>query len=90
MFLIESHYEALGDDLEWPPYRFERLANTLGLTIHELGALCRLTIGQTERYLKERRFPAPIELHLTLISRVVYPTARGPVFPDLQIPETSE
>ena len=90
LFLIESHYEALGDDLEWSVRRFEHLAGTLGLSVWELGALCRLSISRTESCLKARKFPPPVELHLTLIARLVYPSSKPPVFPSLQIPEPSE
>lgn len=90
LFLIETHYEKLADDLEWNAERFRRLAQALGLTVHELGALCRLRLHQTESYMKSDSFPPPVELHLTIISRTIFPSSRPPVFPDLQLPEDSQ
>ena len=83
LFLIEAHYESLGDLLEWRAERFRRLAETLNLTVYELGAVIRLTPGDTDRYLKADKFPSTVELHLALIHETLNPNPVDSVFPSL-------
>lgn len=80
---IQLHYQGLGDELAWTPARFRHLAGLLRLTVHEVGALIRITPSQTDTYLRSGNFPPPVELHLTLIERTVFPPSTTSVFPDL-------
>jgi hypothetical protein len=80
---IQLHYRGLAEELAWTPARFRRLAGILRLTVHEVGALIRLSPGQTDRILESGAFPPPVELHLTLIERTVFPSSTDPLFPDL-------
>lgn len=80
---IELHYANFADQLRWNHDRFTRLCSALGLTVHELGALVRLRMAETEKYLQRNSFPAPVELHLTLIERSIYPSPDAPIFPTI-------
>lgn len=79
--LIQAHYAKMGDQLEWSAARYRRLANALQLTVHELGAFFRIKPGELEKMLRRDKFPATVELHLTILERTVYPGGEQPVFP---------
>lgn len=83
LVLIELHYEQFKDELLWRAAKFRRLAHSLSLTNHELGAIVRLSIGETEKYLKYDRFPDPVGLHLAMIARLVWPNSAPPLLPDI-------
>lgn len=89
LLLIQTHYKTLGDSLSWNAERFRRLAEALKLSSIELGALFRLTPGQTRGYLKQDAFPPTVELHLTILSRAVMPTTAAPIFPALDFPHVN-
>jgi hypothetical protein len=79
--LLQLHYTQRAEELTWNAARFRRLAHALQLTVHELGAFFRLKINETEKYLRQDKFPATVELHLTLAERAIYPTSTPPIFP---------
>lgn len=81
--LIQLHYQQIGDELTWNAAKFRRLANALQLTVHELGAFFRLSVSQTEGYLRRDTFPPTVELHLTLLARTVWFHDDSSVFPEL-------
>ena len=81
--LIELHYEQFKDELTWTAAKFRRLAHSLSLTNHELGAIFRMKPSETEKYLRRDRFPAPIELHLSMLARLVWVNSAPPLLPDL-------
>jgi hypothetical protein len=83
LVLIELHYEQFKDELTWSAAKFRRLAHSLSLTSHELGSIVRISIGDTEKYLKCDRFPDTIGLHLALIARLVWPNSAPPLLPDI-------
>lgn len=85
LLLIQTHYKTLGDVLDWNAERFRRLAEALKLTIPELGALFRLTPSQTLKYMEADAFPPTVELHLAILSRMIMPTSRTPIFPALDL-----
>lgn len=85
LLLIQTHYKTLGDVLDWNAERFRRLAEALKLTIPELGALFRLTPSQTLKYMEADSFPPTVELHLSILSRLIMPTSRTPIFPALDL-----
>ena len=81
--LIEQHYANFAEALEWSPDRFRRLCAALQLTPYELGALVRLRPGDTEACLNRGSFPAPVELHLTIFERALFPNSQPPIIPSL-------
>jgi hypothetical protein len=80
VLLFEEHYANL-DDLRWTVDRLRRVCAALQLTEFELGAMIRMRIPDMARCLQKNRFPPPIELHLTLIERSIFPNSKPPVFP---------
>jgi len=81
--LIDAHYKTLEEDLHWTVPRYRMLCTGLSLTEHELGAFIRARVGEVERWLRLGEFPAPVELHLTLIERAVLKKPGQPLFPRL-------
>lgn len=79
--LIELHYEERAEDFRWNAERFRRLAEALQMTVYELGAYIRMSIGDTEAALRRDKFNRQAELHLALISRTLYPDSRPRIFP---------
>ena len=82
-FLITHHYELRKHELTWDVNRFRRLCNALNLTDQEMGAFLRVNPGVINAAVSRNRFPATLELHLTLIERSVFPTTTPPIFPAL-------
>lgn len=82
-FLIEDHYNSIAEQLDWDVNRYDRLCAALKLNRIELGAFLRLTPNLIRSYISRRRFPKPIELHLTLIERSIFYSSKPPVFPSL-------
>lgn len=81
-FLIfENHYANFGNEIKWSVDRLHRLCAAIQLTEFEVGALLRIKINEMMRYLQRNRFPAPLELHLTLLERTVFPSSKPSVFP---------
>jgi len=81
VLLFEEHYANLGDELRWDVDRFHRLCAALQLTEYELGAMLRIRVQDTERCILKNRFAPPVELHLTLLERSVFPNSKPSVFP---------
>lgn len=81
--LIEQHYANFDEELEWTVDRFRRLCAALRLTPYELGALVRMRVHQTETCLETNCFPAPVELHLTIFERAIFPNSHPPIIPAL-------
>ena len=82
--LIKAHYEDLSEELTWDRIRFDRLCSALQLTTEEMAAYLRCQPAQMNRWRLAGKFPATVELHLTLIARCVWPHDPGTsVFPAL-------
>jgi hypothetical protein len=81
--LIESHYENLEEELTWTKQRFLRLCASLQLTPGELARYLRCRPSDAEKWMRVGAFPGPVELHLTLIARAVWPNNGEPIFPCL-------
>lgn len=82
--LIKAHYEDISDELSWDRIRFDRLCGALQLTVEELAAYVRCSATHMRRWRETGKFPPTVELHLTLISRCVWPHDKGqPIFPCL-------
>lgn len=79
--LFTEHYADRADELLWSVDRLHRLCAALQLTEWELGAMIRVSLCEMARYLRDNRFPAPVELHLTMIERSVLPTSTPNIFP---------
>ena len=80
--LFTEHYADRADELLWSVDRLHRLCAALQLTEWELGAMIRVSLCEMTRYLRDNRFPAPVELHLTIIERSVFPTSTPTIFPN--------
>jgi hypothetical protein len=64
---IEAYYTAIGLSAGWRIQRANRLAQWLGCTLHELGALCCVDFETMNRCIGFRCFPPHISLHFAML-----------------------
>lgn len=81
--LILQHYASIAEELLWTSNRLTRLCSALSMTPSEVAAVIRVTPGFLEGCRRANKFPPTIELHLTMMERVVFPSTNGPLFPPI-------
>ena len=79
--LIEDHYRSISHLLDWDVTRFNRLCAALRFTAEEMACFLRVRPTDMNKWIKARRFPGTIELHLTLIEQTFYPGGPKQIFP---------
>lgn len=79
--LIEDHYQSIAPLLDWDVTRFKRLCAALRFTPEEMASFLRVRPVDLNKWLRVRKFPGTVELHLTLIEQTFYPGDTKQIFP---------